>query len=82
MQDTGCKKLIMAGIVLDVCVVFPALAALAEGYEVRQCIKLAPVGSEHDIQRTQHAILISQHSPQPTTDANQTSSRLACTYTS
>lgn len=39
MQDTGCKKLIMAGIVLDVCVVFPALAALAEGYEVRQCIE-------------------------------------------
>ncbi|KAL3134113.1 hypothetical protein ABBQ32_008534 [Trebouxia sp. C0010 RCD-2024] len=34
VKDTGCKKLIMAGIVLDVCVVFPALAALAEGYEV------------------------------------------------
>ena len=39
MQDTGCKKLILAGIVTDVCVVFPALAALAEGYEVRQFIE-------------------------------------------
>ena len=38
MQDTGCKKLILAGIVTDVCVVFPALAALAEGFEVGKLI--------------------------------------------
>jgi hypothetical protein len=33
-QATGRKKLIIAGIVTDVCVLFPTLSALAEGYEV------------------------------------------------
>ncbi|KIY99059.1 isochorismatase hydrolase [Monoraphidium neglectum] len=31
---TGRKKLLIAGIVTDVCVLFPTLSALAEGYEV------------------------------------------------
>ena len=34
MQATGKKKLIVAGIVTDVCVTFVSLSALHEGYEV------------------------------------------------
>ncbi|MGD1874397.1 MAG: isochorismate family cysteine hydrolase YcaC [Mastigocoleus sp.] len=34
IKDTGRKQLIMAGVVTDVCVTFPALCALEEGYEV------------------------------------------------
>ncbi|MBE9166501.1 hydrolase [Pleurocapsales cyanobacterium LEGE 06147] len=34
VKDTGRKQLIMAGVVTDVCVAFPALSALEEGYEV------------------------------------------------
>ena len=34
MKDTGRKQLIIAGVVTDVCVTFPALHALEAGYEV------------------------------------------------
>ena len=34
VQKTGRKQLIMAGVVTDVCVAFPALSALKEGYQV------------------------------------------------
>lgn len=34
LQATGRKKVLLAGIVTDVCVVFPALSLLANGYEV------------------------------------------------
>ena len=34
VKNTGRKQLIMAGIVTDVCVAFPALSALKEGYQV------------------------------------------------
>jgi nicotinamidase-related amidase len=34
VKDTGRKQLIIAGIVTDVCVAFPTLSALEEGYEV------------------------------------------------
>eukprot|EP00882_Tetradesmus_deserticola_P004113 GHRQ01004344.1.p1 GENE.GHRQ01004344.1~~GHRQ01004344.1.p1 ORF type:complete len:246 (+),score=120.06 GHRQ01004344.1:2009-2746(+) len=34
VKATGRKKLLLAGIVTDVCVLFPTLSALAEGYEV------------------------------------------------
>jgi nicotinamidase-related amidase len=34
VKATGRKQLIIAGIVTEVCVAFPALSALAEGYEV------------------------------------------------
>ena len=34
VKDTGKKQLIIAGVVTEVCVAFPALAALAEGYDV------------------------------------------------
>ncbi|QQG64753.1 isochorismate family cysteine hydrolase YcaC [Desulfobulbus oligotrophicus] len=34
VKKTGCKQLIIAGIVTEVCVAFPALSAIEEGYEV------------------------------------------------
>ncbi len=34
IKATGRKQLIIAGVVTDVCVAFPALSALAEGYQV------------------------------------------------
>ncbi|OUS12624.1 hydrolase [Rhodospirillales bacterium 47_12_T64] len=34
IEATGRKKIIMAGIVTDVCLLFPALSAVAEGYDV------------------------------------------------
>jgi nicotinamidase-related amidase len=34
IKDTGRQQLIIAGVVTDVCVAFPTLSALAEGYEV------------------------------------------------
>lgn len=34
IKDSGKKKIIMAGIVTDVCLMFPALSAVAEGYDV------------------------------------------------
>lgn len=34
VKKTGRKKLLIAGIVTDVCVAFPTISALAEGYEV------------------------------------------------
>jgi nicotinamidase-related amidase len=37
IKATGKKQLIMAGIVTDVCVAFPALSALEAGYEVFVC---------------------------------------------
>lgn len=35
VQQTGRKKLIMAGLTNDVCIVFPAISALEEGYDVQ-----------------------------------------------
>ena len=34
MRKTGRKQLIIAGVVTDVCVAFPTLSALEEGYQV------------------------------------------------
>ena len=34
IEKTGRKKIIMAGIVTDVCLMFPAISAVAEGYDV------------------------------------------------
>ncbi len=34
IESTGRKKIIMAGIVTDVCLMFPAISAVAEGYDV------------------------------------------------
>lgn len=34
VRETGCKQLIVAGVVTDVCVAFPTLSAIEAGYEV------------------------------------------------
>ncbi len=34
VRQTGCRQLILAGVVTDVCVAFPALSAIEEGYDV------------------------------------------------
>lgn len=34
IEATGRKKIIMAGVVTDVCLMFPAISAVAEGYDV------------------------------------------------
>ena len=34
IESTGRKKIIMAGIVTDVCLMFPAISAVDEGYDV------------------------------------------------
>ncbi len=34
IESTGRKKIIMAGIVTDVCLLFPAISAVADGYDV------------------------------------------------
>jgi len=34
VKDTGCNQLIIAGVVTEVCVAFPALSAIEEGFEV------------------------------------------------
>jgi len=34
VKKTGCKQLIIAGVVTEVCVAFPALSAIEEGYDV------------------------------------------------
>ena len=34
IKDTGRKQLIIAGVVTDVCVAFPTLSAIAEGFDV------------------------------------------------
>lgn len=46
VKATGRKKLIIAGIVTDVCVVFPTLSALAEGFEVYMVIDAAGTFNE------------------------------------
>ena len=35
VEATGCKKLIMSGLTNDVCIVYPAISAVEDGYEVQ-----------------------------------------------
>lgn len=46
VKATGRKKLIIAGIVTDVCVAFPAISALNEGYQVYVAIDASGTFSE------------------------------------
>lgn len=46
IQATGRKKLIMAAITTDVCLLFPALAALKEGYDVYAVLDASGTWSE------------------------------------
>ena len=44
VQKTGRKNVIMAGITTDVCIVYPAISALQDGYSCsggRRCLRLA-----------------------------------------
>ncbi|MCC5840009.1 MAG: isochorismatase family protein [Opitutales bacterium] len=47
VEATGRKNLIMAGVTTDVCLVFPALSAVAEGYAVQAVLDAS--GSPYDI---------------------------------
>lgn len=49
IKKTGRKQLIMAGIVTDVCVAFPALSALSEGYQV--FVATDASGTLHEVSR-------------------------------
>jgi nicotinamidase-related amidase len=46
VKATGRKKIIIAGIVTDVCVAFPTLDALDAGYEVYVCVDAAGTNSK------------------------------------
>lgn len=46
VKATGKKKLIIAGVSTDVCVLFPALSAIAEGYDVYAVIDASGTWSE------------------------------------
>ncbi|HEX4045815.1 MAG TPA: isochorismate family cysteine hydrolase YcaC [Gammaproteobacteria bacterium] len=46
VEATGRKKLIIAGIVTDVCVAFPTLAALDAGYDVYVCVDASGTTSQ------------------------------------
>ncbi|KAF9928759.1 hypothetical protein FBU30_002126 [Linnemannia zychae] len=49
VKKTGRKQLVMAGIVTDVCVAFPALSAIEEGYEVYAAVDAS--GTFNDVVR-------------------------------
>jgi len=51
VKDTGRQNLIMAGITTDVCVVFPAMTAIAQGYSVQVVVDAcgSPTSMSDDI---------------------------------
>ncbi|MEU0227099.1 hydrolase [Streptomyces sp. NPDC006284] len=55
VKATGRKKIVLAGLWTEVCIVLPALSALAQGYEVYvvadACGGLSPATHEHALQR-------------------------------
>lgn len=55
VKATGRKKIIIAGLWTEVCIVLPALSALGQGYEVYvvadACAGVTPQAHEHAIQR-------------------------------
>ncbi|MGW8396253.1 isochorismatase family protein, partial [Streptomyces lydicus] len=55
VKATGRKKLVLAGLWTEVCIVLPALSALAQGYEVYVVTDasggVSPQAHEHAIQR-------------------------------
>ncbi|KAF9934901.1 hypothetical protein FBU30_010168 [Linnemannia zychae] len=50
VKKTGRKQLVMAGIVTDVCVAFPALSAIEEGYQVYAAVDAS--GTFNEVVRT------------------------------
>jgi nicotinamidase-related amidase len=48
VKATGRKKLIMAGVTTDICLIFPSMSAVQEGFEVQAVIDAS--GSAYDVQ--------------------------------
>ena len=48
VKATGRKQLIMAGVTTDICLVFPAMSAVQEGFEVQAVMDAS--GSTYEIQ--------------------------------
>ncbi|MEU7899280.1 isochorismatase family protein [Nonomuraea sp. NPDC049152] len=59
VKNTGRRRLIVAGVTTDVCVVYPVLSALADGYEVQVVVdasgSLSPVSDEMALRRMERA---------------------------
>lgn len=68
IEATGRKKIIMAGIVTDVCLLFPALSAVAEGYDVYAVIDAS--GTWDEITRDASMLRMSQAGVKVTTWAS------------
>ncbi|MEE9368496.1 MAG: isochorismatase family protein [Pontiella sp.] len=54
IEATGRKKLVISGIVTDVCVMFPALSAVAEGYDVYAVIDASGTWNDQVLQASMH----------------------------
>ncbi len=54
IEKTGRKKLVISGIVTDVCVMFPALSAVAEGYDVYAVVDASGTWNELVLQASMH----------------------------
>ena len=48
VQATGRKNLIMGGVTTDICLIFPSMSAVQEGYNVQAVMDAS--GSSHDLQ--------------------------------
>jgi len=62
VKATGRKRLVMGGIVTAVCLAFPAIDALADGYEV-SFIEDAVADSYRDLHDTRRSQ--ARHTPEP-----------------
>ncbi len=56
IEKTGRKKIIMAGIVTDVCLLFPALSAVADGYDVYAVIDASGTWNKYTQEVTLHRL--------------------------
>lgn len=68
IEATGRKKIIMAGIVTDVCLLFPALSAVAEGYDVYAVVDAS--GTWDEVTRDAAMLRMSQAGVKVTTWAS------------
>lgn len=68
IEATSRKKIIMAGIVTDVCLLFPALSAVAEGYDVYAVIDAS--GTWDEVTRDAAMLRLSQAGVKVTTWAS------------
>jgi len=48
VKATGCKQLIMGGVTTDICLIFPSMSAVQEGFEVQAVMDAS--GSSYEIQ--------------------------------